>query len=158
MKVLFAIGSEQTSKRVAEKYYEKFGEELEYKNVFYFQALLNEVKADKTYDRIVISEELEEFVIKNNVEAFDRLIFNKIDSITDEIEDSEIIVICSDRRSKNQDRFVERLFSIGVYNILIGDERNVDTHIKTLRNNLGEYRDVIVTVRKVGYKFDYQKW
>ncbi len=127
MKVLFAIGSEQTSKRVAEKYYEKFGEELEYKNVFYFQALLNEVKADKTYDRIVISEELEEFVIKNNVEAFDRLIFNKIDSITDEIEDSEIIVICSDRRSKNQDRFVERLFSIGVYNILIGDERNVES-------------------------------
>ncbi len=34
-----------------------------------------------------------------------------------------------------------------------GDDRTVDTHIKMLRNNLGEYRDHIVTVRGVGYKF-----
>ncbi len=38
-----------------------------------------------------------------------------------------------------------------------GDDRTVDTHIKTLRNSLGKYREVIVTVRKVGYKFDYQE-
>lgn len=35
-----------------------------------------------------------------------------------------------------------------------GDERTVDTHIKTLRNNLGKYRDVIKTVRGMGYKFE----
>ena len=35
-----------------------------------------------------------------------------------------------------------------------GDERSVDTHVKTLRNNLGKYRDVIKTVRGMGYKFD----
>lgn len=34
-----------------------------------------------------------------------------------------------------------------------GDDRTVDTHIKMLRGNLGEYRDYIVTVRGVGYKF-----
>lgn len=34
-----------------------------------------------------------------------------------------------------------------------GDDRTVDTHIKMLRNNLGKYRDHIVTVRGVGYKF-----
>ena len=34
-----------------------------------------------------------------------------------------------------------------------GDDRTVDTHIKMLRNSLGEYRDHIVTVRGVGYKF-----
>ena len=34
-----------------------------------------------------------------------------------------------------------------------GDDRTVDTHIKMLRNNLGEYRCHIVTVRGVGYKF-----
>ena len=37
-----------------------------------------------------------------------------------------------------------------------GDDRTVDTHIKTLRNNLGKYRDFIVTIRKVGYKFEYK--
>ena len=34
-----------------------------------------------------------------------------------------------------------------------GDDRTVDTHIKMLRNNLGNYRDYIVTLRGLGYKF-----
>ncbi len=34
-----------------------------------------------------------------------------------------------------------------------GDFRTVDTHIKMLRTSLGEYRDLITTVRGVGYKF-----
>lgn len=38
-----------------------------------------------------------------------------------------------------------------------GDDRTVDTHIKTLRNNLGKYRNFIVTIRKVGYKFEYKE-
>ncbi len=35
-----------------------------------------------------------------------------------------------------------------------GDDRTVDTHIKMLRHNLGEYRKFIVTVRGTGYKFE----
>jgi len=35
-----------------------------------------------------------------------------------------------------------------------GDDRTVDTHIKMLRNSLGVYRDFIVTLRGVGYKFE----
>ncbi len=35
-----------------------------------------------------------------------------------------------------------------------GDDRTVDTHIKMLRSNLGPYRDCIVTIRGMGYKFD----
>lgn len=35
-----------------------------------------------------------------------------------------------------------------------GDDRTIDTHIKNLRNNLGKYRDCIVTLRGVGYKFE----
>lgn len=34
-----------------------------------------------------------------------------------------------------------------------GDDRTIDTHIKMLRANLGKYRDLITTVRGVGYKF-----
>ena len=37
-----------------------------------------------------------------------------------------------------------------------GDDRTVDTHIKMLRSNLGPYRDFIVTLRGLGYKFDPQ--
>lgn len=35
-----------------------------------------------------------------------------------------------------------------------GDDRTVDTHIKMLRSMLGAYKDCIVTVRGVGYKFE----
>ena len=35
-----------------------------------------------------------------------------------------------------------------------GDDRTVDTHIKMLRRNLGPYREHIVTVRGMGYKFE----
>ncbi len=38
-----------------------------------------------------------------------------------------------------------------------GDDRTVDTHIKTLRSHLGEYRDLIKTVRGMGYKIEYKK-
>jgi len=35
-----------------------------------------------------------------------------------------------------------------------GDFRTVDTHIKMLRESLGEYRNLLVTVWGVGYKFE----
>ena len=38
-----------------------------------------------------------------------------------------------------------------------GDDRTIDTHIKNLRNNLGPYRNMIVTLRGVGYKFETQQ-
>lgn len=35
-----------------------------------------------------------------------------------------------------------------------GDDRTIDTHIKMLRNSLGEYEKFIVTLRGHGYKFE----
>lgn len=35
-----------------------------------------------------------------------------------------------------------------------GDDRTIDTHIKMLRKSLGKYRDLIKTVRAVGYKYE----
>ncbi len=35
-----------------------------------------------------------------------------------------------------------------------GDDRTVDTHIKMLRNSIGEYRKFIKTLRGMGYKFE----
>ncbi|MDD4802071.1 MAG: response regulator transcription factor [Syntrophomonas sp.] len=36
----------------------------------------------------------------------------------------------------------------------MGDSRTVDTHVKTLRESLGDYRKYIVTVWGAGYKFE----
>ena len=38
-----------------------------------------------------------------------------------------------------------------------GDDRTLDTHIKLLRRNLGEYASYIVTLRGVGYRFEKEK-
>ncbi|MBE6041846.1 MAG: response regulator transcription factor [Clostridiales bacterium] len=38
-----------------------------------------------------------------------------------------------------------------------GDDRTIDTHVKNLRNSLGPYRKFIVTLRGVGYKFEYEE-
>lgn len=38
-----------------------------------------------------------------------------------------------------------------------GDDRTVDTHIKMLRKNLGVYRNLIKTVREVGYKYETEE-
>lgn len=38
-----------------------------------------------------------------------------------------------------------------------GDARTIDTHVKMLRNNIGKYRDLIVTVRGMGYKFEIKE-
>ena len=35
-----------------------------------------------------------------------------------------------------------------------GDDRTLDTHIKLIRRNLGEYRKHLVTLRGIGYKFE----
>ncbi len=126
MKILFAIGNAQMSKAIVEKYKRFYDEELEYKDVFYFKALLDEVKKDKEYDRIVISEELEQIPF-TSLEEIDRFLFNSIDKVTDEIEASvsKIILICSDRRTKS-DSLLSKLYGNGIYSMLLGDDRSID--------------------------------
>ena len=38
-----------------------------------------------------------------------------------------------------------------------GDDRTLDTHIKLLRKNLGDYSNYIVTLRGVGYRFEKEE-
>ena len=50
----------------------------------------------------------------------------------------------------SRERLLEEVWDIDYF----GEDRTVDTHIKMLRHNLGPYRDFIVTVRGMGYKFE----
>ena len=123
MKVLFAVSNESISDSIVKKYQKDYKEIISYKNVYYFNAILKEIQRDKTYDRIVISEDLEPFA-NNDYEAIDRFIFDKLDSISDEAtdnkgEDTPIILICSDRRTKSEQLLV-KLFGIGIYSALLG--------------------------------------
>ena len=129
MKVLFAVSNEEISEAIVKKYQKEYKEIISYKNVYYFNAILKEIQKDKTYDRIVISEELEAFT-NTQYDQIDKFIFEKLDSISDEAANSRgdstpIILICSDRRTKGEEMLV-KLFGIGIYDALIGNDRSVE--------------------------------
>jgi len=50
----------------------------------------------------------------------------------------------------SREKILTHVWGIDFY----GDDRTVDTHIKTLRMNLGDYKDHVVTLRGVGYRFE----
>ncbi len=129
MKVLFAVSNEEISESIVKKYQKEYKQIISYKNVYYFNAILKELQKDKTYDRIVISEDLEAFT-HTQYDQIDKFIFEKLDSISDEASDAKgndipIIVISSDRRTKSEPMLV-KLFGIGIYNAIIGNDRSVD--------------------------------
>ena len=135
MKVLFAVSSESISDAIVKRYQKEYKEIISHKNVYYFNAILKEIQKDKTYDRIVISEDLESFS-NNNYDQIDKFIFEKLDDISDEAQDidgneTSIILICSDRQQKGNS-FLVKLFSIGVYNALLGSERSMDQVCKLI--------------------------
>lgn len=128
MKVLFAVSNEEISESIVKRYQRDYKEIISYKNVYYFNAILKELQKDKTYDRIVISEDLEAFT-NTQYDQIDKFIFDKLDSISDEAsnirgEDIPIILICTDRREKSEQMLV-KIFGIGIYNALLGNDRSI---------------------------------
>lgn len=135
MKVLFAVNNEHISDSIIKKYQQDYRELISSKNVYYFNALLKELQEDKSYDRIVIGEDLEMFS-NNNYDVMDKFIFDKLDKISDEAsnvsgEDIPIILICTDRRSKS-DPILVKLFSIGIYSALLGQDRTITNVCKLI--------------------------
>lgn len=129
MKVLFAVNNENVSNLIVKKYQKDYKEIISFKNVYYFNAILKEIQKDKTYDRIVISEDLEQFT-NSSYQQMDKFIFDRLDSISDEAsnmqgEDIPIVLICSERRTKGED-FLVKLFGIGIYNAVIGKDRDIN--------------------------------
>lgn len=128
MKVLFAVNNESISEAIIKKYQQEYKEIISSKNVYYFDAITRELQKDKTYDRIVISEDVEPFT-NNNYGVIDNFIFKRLDSISDEAttpsgQDIPIILICADRRTKSENILV-KLFGIGIYSALIGQDRTI---------------------------------
>ena len=94
---------------------------------------------------------------------YDKLVVNFMEH-TIRIDDKEISVtpkefeilryfIYNKKIAISREQLLNKIWGYDFY----GDDRTVDTHIKMLRNNLGRYRDLIITVRGIGYKFDDEK-
>lgn len=50
----------------------------------------------------------------------------------------------------DRETLINRIWGYDFY----GDDRIIDTNIKMLRNSLGKYRNLIITVRGMGYKYE----
>jgi len=129
MKVLFAVSNDKMSETIVKQYEKQYKEIISYKNVYYFNAILKELQRDKTYDRVVISEDLEQYTNPDH-EQMDNFIFSRLDSISDEAsngkgEDIPIILICEERREKGEEILV-KLFGIGIYNAILGSDRSIN--------------------------------
>lgn len=120
MKVLFGINNDDTVKGIVELYEKKYNEKIDYKNVYYFKQFLNELSTGE-YDIAVMLEELEKFPT-NNYAQIDEYLFKTIDSMTDAFDSKNIIYIASDRR-KLGDEYLSRLFNLGMYTTLTGQDR-----------------------------------
>ena len=158
MKVLFAVNNESISDSIIKKYQQEYKEIISSKNVYDFNAISKELQKDKSYDRIVISEDLEPFA-NNNYEIIDKFIFEKLDSISDEAtssngQDIPIILICADRRTKSEP-LLTKLFGIGIYSALLGQDRSI-TKVCELINQPRTKKDAKLYYRIDSEDVDYK--
>ena len=90
----------------------------------------------------------------------------KIDDLAHEVYIDDELVILTPKEyellkylieNKNialsREKLLENIWGYDFY----GDDRTIDTHIKTLRNHLGKYRNLIKTIRGMGYKIEYKE-
>jgi len=121
VKVLFAFNNEGQVNSLVDFYKKTYGEKLEVTKVYFFRSLIDTLRKNKNFDRIVIHEELEPFGSKNQ-DAIDKYLFNNLDKASDEAGKADIILVCTERRQYS-DKFVKNLFNIGIYNFLTGQDR-----------------------------------
>lgn len=71
-------------------------------------------------------------------------------NVTPKEFDLLVFLIQHKDQALSRDVLLDKVWNYNYY----GDYRTVDTHVKMLRQNLGKYRDYIVTIRGTGYKFE----
>jgi len=95
----------------------------------------------------------DEYIYKNlkiNYLGHNVLINNKEIKLTPKEYDILVYFVQNKGIALSRETLLSKIWGYDFY----GDDRTVDTHIKMLRNNLGEYRDLIVTIRGMGYKYE----
>lgn len=146
MKVLFGINNDDTVKGIVSFYNDKYNEKLEYKNVYYFKQFIQEL-SNGGYDRAVLLEELEKFPTTNYAQIDDYL-FKNIDNMTDVYDAKSIVYIASDRR-KHGDEYLSKLFNLGMYTVLTGQDRTKGKvceaiHKPLLKKDVKKYYEDVV--------------
>ncbi|SEK82163.1 response regulator [Ruminococcus albus] len=109
------------------------------------RAVLNRAKASRTTEDIIKYQGLE-----INFTAREVKIDGEKVSMTPKEYDLLFYLVRNMNIALSREKLLEEVWGFDFY----GDDRTIDTHIKMLRNSLGPYRNLIVTLRGMGYKFE----
>ena len=109
------------------------------------RAVLNRASASQRTEDVIKYEGLE-----INFTAREVKIDGKKVSMTPKEYDLLFYLVKNMNIALSREKLLEEVWGFDFY----GDDRTVDTHIKMLRNSLGKYRNLIVTLRGMGYKFE----
>lgn len=109
------------------------------------RAVLNRASASQRTEDVIRYEGLE-----INFTAREVKIDGKKVSMTPKEYDLLFYLVKNMNIALSREKLLEEVWGFDFY----GDDRTVDTHIKMLRNSLGKYRNLIVTLRGMGYKFE----
>lgn len=85
-----------------------------------------------------------------NVTGREVLVDGNVASLTPKEYDLLFYLVRNKGIALSREKLLEEVWGYDFF----GDDRTVDTHIKMLRNSLGEYRKFIKTLRGMGYKFE----
>lgn len=86
-----------------------------------------------------------------DIDARKVMIEDEVLNLTPKEIDLLIYLVTHQNMALSREKLLDAVWDYDFY----GDDRTVDTHIKMLRHHLGEkYRDHIVTVRGMGYRFE----
>ncbi len=85
-----------------------------------------------------------------NVTGREVIVDGKPASLTPKEYDLLFFLVKNKGIALSREKLLEEVWGYDFY----GDDRTVDTHIKMLRNSLGQYRKFVVTLRGMGYKFE----
>lgn len=109
------------------------------------RAVMNRVNGSKKEEDVIKYKTL---VI--NFTAREVLIDGEKVSMTPKEYDLLFYMVKNMNIALSREKLLEEVWGFDFY----GDDRTVDTHIKMLRNSLKQYRNLIVTLRGMGYKFE----
>ena len=109
------------------------------------RAVLNRASGNQKTEDVIRYEGLE-----INFTAREVKIDGKKVSMTPKEYDLLFYLVKNMNIALSREKLLEEVWGFDFY----GDDRTVDTHIKMLRNSLGKYRNLIVTLRGMGYKFE----
>ena len=115
---------------------------------FHMQILIERIKA------LLRRNKIEEYIsFKNlNINTASRIVKINEKEIDLSVKEYELLLYLIENKeiALSREDIIKKVWNYD----FVGDGRTIDTHIKTLRNKLGEYGDYIKTVWGVGYKFE----